>query len=527
MKSGESFKDVLTRWPGFPKLERRFEPRLARAAAKRVRQRLADVEPKAPRPHDLDALYRRIRESWFQHRSLEHVHPRDLRRLPWVLFYNTSDADARSQSDKSTARWLGAEPRLVTAFGRRLVVKPRTRAVRALLHEFLRIYPVDLPTFESWRELLRTEIENCPPPIPPSFSKRQRQCRDFGLVEANGDLAFVRKLVEIDDGPDALLQRAGFGAGLSRCGFLKSGIQRYFSEIGGRPAQNAADTAYMERLLRLLECEGRLRFEARADRVATATALLRPFVERPAEPSTESLLRPFFLRHFGHPRLPRDAGKWSGVPEEIRRVVMRWFVKLELDRFFLLIRRTALDRHWRFREAFWHAFLRQNVIEDIWLLLGRNALRSLRNMPKQDRGGGSAPDFASHGALHGTDGSQSVLLLRLPGVTVAEWSHNGKCRLWFDGTRNAPSAPRLYRSKYSRHDLTRGENFAVTHRGSENGSWQDAIARRLRENTGLRIERAEYVLNDAAQQRQDLEWDDKEQGPEWRTRLRSRRPGTE
>ena len=522
MTSGESFKDALDHWPGLPTLERQFEPRLARAAAKRVRQRLAGVEPKAPRPHDLDALYRRIEKSWSQHRSLEHVHPHDLRRLPWVLFY-TPAAGAGSQPGKSTARWLGAEPDLATAFGRWL--GDRRRAVRALLHEFLRVYPAGLPTFDDWRQLLRAAIENCPAPVPPSISKRQRQCRDFGLVETDGDWSFVRKLVETGDDPDAILQRAGLDAGLARCGFLRAGIRRCLSEIGGRLAQNAADAAHLERLLRLLECDGRLRFGERDDRVAIATALLGPFADNgPAPPGTEGMLRSFFLRHFGHPHLPRDMGKWSGVPEEIRRVVMRWFVKLVLDRFFLLIRRTALDRHWRFREAFWHAFFRQNVIEDIWLLLGRNALRSLQNMPKQDRGGGSAPDFAFHGALHGTDGSQSVLLLRLPGVTVAEWSHNGKCRLWLDGT---PSAPRLYRSKYSRYDLTRGEDFSKAHFGSENGSWQDAIARWLRKNTGLRIDRAEYVLNDAAQQRQDLEWDDKKQGAEWRTRLRSRRPGTE
>lgn len=495
MTTAASLKDALAGWPGLPKLERQFEPRLARAAAVKVLRQLEDVEPKPPAPHDLDALYRRIRESWSGHRSLDSIAPRDLRRLPWVLFYPPHD-DEGSRPDESAA-WLGAEPDLVTAYDGWLAGGRPTRAVRALLHEFLRVYPVELPTLEDWRKLLCRAVENCPTLVPPSLSKRQRQCQEFGLVDPNGDMALVRKLVESDGDMEQLLQDAGLGAGLARCGFLKSGVRRYLSEFGSRPARNAAEITQLERLLRLLECDGRLRFGERGDRVAAAAGLLGPFVDPPTEPSTEheQLLRPFFLSHFGHPHLPRDKGKWSGVPEEFRRVVMQWFVKLQLDRFFLLIRKTALDRHWRFREAFWTAFFRQNVIEDISLVLGPNALQLLRYVSEQD-GGGADPHAAPCGQLRGTDGSQSVLLIRLPGVTVAEWSHNGRCRFWLDGTAGAP---RLHQTKYFRHDLTKGEDFSQVHHGSENGSWQDKIARWLRENTGLRIDRAEYILNDVAQ----------------------------
>ena len=509
MTTAASLKDALARWSGLPMLEPRFEPKLAHAAAVKVKRQLEDVEPRAPAPHDLDALYRRVRESWSRHRSLDSIDPRDLRRLPWVLFYLPRD-EARSRPDGSAA-WLGADPDLVTACGGWLVGGRPTRAVRALLHEFLRVYPVELPTLEDWRKLLRMAVKNCPTPVPPSLSKRQRQCRRFGLVDPNGDLALIRKLVDSEGGPDTLLQEAGLGAGLARCGFLKSGVRRYLSEFGSRPTRNAAELAQMERLLRLLECEGRLRFGERVDRVAAAAGLLGPFVDRSAESSTEQLLRPFFLRHFGHPHLPRDKGKWSGVPEDVRRVVMRWFVKLELDRFFLLIRKTALDKHWRFREAFWNAFRRQNVIENIWLVLGRNALQSLRYVSEQ---GDDGADLHAASCGHcAALGSKSVLLIRLPGVTVAEWSHNGKCRFWLDGTTGAP---RLYQTKYfvtSRHGISKGvtlkgmgEDFAQAHIGSENGFWQDKIARWLRENTGLRIDRAEYVLNDLART-PDVKWE--------------------
>ena len=73
-------------------------------------------------------------------------------------------------------------------------------------------------------------------------------------------------------------------------------------------------------------------------RTEVATALLRPFVERSPEPTTKERLQPFFLRHFRDPRLGSGKHKWSGVPDEIRRVVIRWLVERALEQFFLLVK---------------------------------------------------------------------------------------------------------------------------------------------------------------------------------------------
>ena len=85
-------------------------------------------------------------------------------------------------------------------------------------------------------------------------------------------------------------------------------------------------------------------------------------------------MQSFFVRHFGHPNLRSRKHKWAGVPEDIRRVVIRWLVERVLDQFFLLIKETALDRHWRYREAFWRGVSSdQDLIDDIWFLLGPRA----------------------------------------------------------------------------------------------------------------------------------------------------------
>ena len=188
------------------------------------------------------------------------------------------------------------------------------------------------------------------------------------------------------------------------------------------------------------------------------------------------------------------------MPDDVTRVVIRWLVERMLEQFFLLVKETALDRHWRYREAFWRAFLDRELIEDIWFVLGRRAADELRKMNKNDGGLGTTSD------LRGGQSDQSVLLFRMPGVTIAEWSHNGSCHMWLDGTSGTPG---LYKPVYSAAELRHSKRYftrasqdrripgvhSQRHVGSEYGGWQDRIAVWLLDNTGVRIDRDRYFPN--------------------------------
>ena len=482
--NAQSLKDSLTRWTGFPKIERTFEPRRTRGAATRVTKLLMDVQPRVPAPFDLKTLHLRVMEAWRRDHSLERIDHRDLRQLPWILFYPPRHDDRARH--RGPTGWLGARPRIVQEYRHWLSDGRRTRSVLALLHEFLRVYPVDLPTFDDLRRLLQGAVEAGASPPLPSLRKWRQRCRDFGLLGTDGGWSFVQKLVSTAGAPDEALGLAGLDAGLARCGFLESGIRKYLPNAGVLLAENRLDVARLERLLAVLECEGKLRFDARVSRVEIATALLRPFVDRAPEQETKERLQSFFLRHFGDPRLRSGRNKWSGVPDEIRHVVIEWLVKEALEEFFLLIKETALDEHWRYREAFWKAFLRQKSIEKAWFILGPRASRLSKSQSKEQE--------STTGMLSGAQSDQSVLLLRMPGMTIAEWSHNGSCRIWLDGN---PDVPAFYKSSYSRYALMRGADFSQRHVYSEYGRWQDRIARWMHENTGVDIDRGEYILRDA------------------------------
>ncbi len=475
MNDAPSLKDSLARWTGFPKLERRFEPRRSRAAKAQVTRRLGDIEPKAPEPYDLKALYRRVMESWRRHESLEGVSSRDLQRLPWVLFYEPRER--RRTRQQGPAGWLGGKPRVVHDYRRWLSRTRRARPVQALLHEFLRVYPTDLSTFDDLREMLQVSVMGNSS-SPPSLRKWRQRCLDFQLLGTDDGIGFMRKLMTADEDTGNILTHAGFDAGLARCGFLKSGIRKFLPSISPQLARNRIAISDLDRVLALLECEGKLRFDEPLVRVEVASALLQPFVDRPPNSATRERLQSFFVRHFGHPNLRSRKHKWAGVSDDVRRVVIRWLVERVLDQFFLLIKETALDLHWRYREAFWKTYLRKGLIDDIWFLLGTRAEDHLRNINRKDA------LTETTGRLHHAGGDQSVLLLRMPGVTIAEWSHNGSCRCWLDGNQNAP---KLYQKEYSRHTLIQGSDFAQPHFGSERGYWQARVAKWIRDNIGATV----------------------------------------
>ena len=469
-----SLKDSLERWIRPQKLPHPFDPRLTLKAAAEAAKALGDVGPTKPQVHDLETLHRRVVESWRRSRSLARIEPRDLRRLPWVLFYPPK---------QTRTGWLGAEPRFLELYCRWLFEGRRTRSVLALLHEFLRVYPVGLRTFGDLRKVLHRAVNSGPSP-PPSLQKWRKRCGDWKLLSMGGDRSFVENLVSASDAVDDVLSRAGFDAGLARAGFLNSGIRAYLPRAESLLNQNRLQAAQIDRLLKFLEIDGKLRFDDAAMRTDVATALLRPFVERSPELAMKECLQSFFLRHFRDPRLGTGKHRWSGVPDETRRVVIRWLVERTLEQFFLLVKETALDRHWRYREAFWRAFHEHGLIDDIWFILGRNAKDMLRKMNREKDETETSAD------LGGAQGDQSVLLLRLPGVTIAEWSHSGSCRIWLDGNSNTPS---LYQEDvYTGDDLRRGSDFSQRHVRSEDGRWQDAIAQWLRENTGVEIGRHQY-----------------------------------
>ena len=311
------------------------------------------------------------------------------------------------------------------------------------------------------------------------------RCRRYGLLKEDGARSFVGSAVGRKAAVPELLQDAGLTGPLERSEFLREGLLLYLSkDNAAKKLVRAKNPTGLKRLLTLLQCEGRLRFMEPKTRRVIAESLLTPFVAAAPSREVKEELQQFFLRCFGDPRLPSGRPNWSGMSDDIRRVIMRWLNEQTIELFFRVVEKTAHDRHWRYRKAFWKTCFDDGLIDDVWFVLGRGARDQLRSL--EDDSGATEATGALIGAAYG----QSVLLMRMAsGVTISEWSHSGACRLWLGGNR---AAPRMYGPEYTRHDLFHDQDHRQVHHGSETGSWQHALADWLEENTGLKIDRSDF-----------------------------------
>ena len=152
-----------------------------------------------------------------------------------------------------------------------------------------------------------------------------------------------------------------------------------------------------------------------------------------------------------------------------------WLVEVTMEDFLRLIDKSAFRRHWDFRRRFWKAYLDQGFIKDAWIALGPKVVPLARQL-SQNR-------TTVYATLQGAvESSHSVLLMRIGSLIIAEWSHNGTCRIWH---QNNKKAPRLYEAAYHRFKLTDAPDFKKAHHGAERNLWQQDISLYIRKETGI------------------------------------------
>jgi hypothetical protein len=90
--------------------------------------------------------------------------------------------------------------------------------------------------------------------------------------------------------------------------------------------------------------------------------------------------------------------------------------------------------------------------------------------------------------LGGSGPDQAVLLLSIGDLIVADWSHNGRLRIWRKGNREAPefSAP-----VYSAIELRKDSDFDTVHIPAD--GWQSKAENYIRRYTGIKIAEHEYL----------------------------------
>ena len=148
-----------------------FRPLKLHRAVEDVNRKHGDVAAVRPRNFDPRATWDEMSTELRSTRSLRGLSPRAQRQAPWVLFYPLPKLPI-----------LGQDPELVRALLNLFESRQRPSQVIALLHCFLRDYPVEWGTFES----LRTGIKKLLKARPDRRAKTRERADRYFLLEPKG-----------------------------------------------------------------------------------------------------------------------------------------------------------------------------------------------------------------------------------------------------------------------------------------------------------------------------------------------------
>lgn len=219
-------------------------------------------------------------------------------------------------------------------------------------------------------------------------------------------------------------------------------------------------------------------------RIMIADGLLCSYANSPIPPQTKKQLTDFFLHQYNDPRTTE--AMWLGVNPSAISVIKGWLVENTMHDFFNLLSHIAktdpmADGHWKARKRFWNAYLRNGHIQEAWVALGNRAYGEAHNFLKGGRN--------SYARLSGGQANHSALMMVIDGVLITEWSHSGSYRLWDTSERR----PKLYSSSYHRDSLVSFADHTGSHKGSDNGRWQQKLSYLIQNLTGVSISFREYM----------------------------------
>lgn len=457
-------------------------PNQLREAELELRRSLGPIVPRMPGSYELLATYKVLRRIQRNDHSFSALSSTHIRRSPWVLF-QTFDADDETAPLVQDASFL-------TRYLETVSEHARVSSIITLLHVFFLEYPQGAACFDALRLMLRRELEQG---RSVRLANLRQQCEDFALLENDGPGRFGDLLARSDSYP-ALMADAGLTGELSEKGFVVPAIERLLGRVAQLLDTITDDAASLAAQIRAFTVfmtaetnTGGLRWPSL--RPALADSLLMPFASRAPDRQVREVITSFLLDFYGDPRL--SSGRWHGVSDAAQAVLKRWLVRTTLRDFFRLVSKATkgdaeADRMWKYRQAFWEAYLDRGVIFDAWVILGKE----IRQRGKYLLEAFSANSYAALTPGYSVKPTHAVLLLRIGGLVIAEWSHSGAYRVWL---ADNPESPPFYLPRYSRPELVHAPDFEGPHSSPSTGAWQRRLAADIRKHTSIDISARQYM----------------------------------
>lgn len=193
----------------------------------------------------------------------------------------------------------------------------------------------------------------------------------------------------------------------------------------------------------------------------------------------------FCQRNFGDPRINRY--KWSAIDDDARKIFLKWMASKDLDLFFRIIERTAVDHMWKYRSAFWKAYL--PYVTNTWVFFGSQAALLARSIARDQM-------LAYGTATGGASSNHSAFIFEIGEYIFCEWSHNGRLYIWHKNYRAIQNKiVEFGSSSINKRDVTNSVySAAYVHNGSDMYRWQSDVADWISSHCGIYKTRKDWRL---------------------------------
>ena len=221
---------------------------------------------------------------------------------------------------------------------------------------------------------------------------------------------------------------------------------------------------------------------------AALIGLLGPFREKPElNLNTEIVekIKLLLLKSYDDPRF--HEGNWPKITpvhekDAYLSVVYQWLTTETLKLFFEIIGKQVKEKErakcqWKERQDFWSSYLEQRNIRKAWVICPKSIANGPVREARETNG------LKMHcGILTGSDRTQSVLLMQIGKLTIAEWSHSGGCRIWKQDNKNKPI---FYKDEYLASQLRNEADFRQIHHVGKRNPWQRKIEDYIKKHAGI------------------------------------------
>jgi len=414
-------------------------------------------------PPDLADITRRVETAW-RSAKLASVERRDLRFAAQALF-----------AGRALAREAGFLDDYLAEVQRR--VRSEQPGGRSTMRLLLSIYLLNFDSNSNACRRLAKALKLSKDSLRTHWQDRIRAGRLLDVK--GGPLHAGRALINAADVVVERL-RLGLHGPFAGSNFCKAAVAAAGGELVEQFRKAGRKPDGWDKFVNIIAPQGKIE---EVHRESAVTTFLDPFLHNVEPNGLREQVKPILLSSFGDPRVsdeqwPHLAGSGGDARrDEYIGIVRRWLVADTIDLFFKIIDQHGLDHHWSTRKTFWKRYFDSKLVSNAWVAFAPGPEATARRIRVKE----NLAENLAWGRLSKTgDVNHAVLLMTIDRVTVAEWSHMGKVRIW--GEKHA-NCPKLYAPDYRARALRSSADFEISHVPPDN--WQYKVERALHRQIGV------------------------------------------